>query len=151
MVELHGQLPNSCANFRRQTQERRYSGIASRSRALSVSWKPSVKPSYLSSRYFRVLVRLRSPFWYRLIGFFGVVVTMVCFLEATTLATRALGVVCLTLIKFLDLVRIVRPTRRLCESVFLTSPCLASRDCLFAGFGSLGRAMMCLAALRWMK
>jgi hypothetical protein len=97
----------------------------------------------LSSKYFRVLVRLRSPFWYRLIGFFGVVVTMVCFLEATTLANRALGVVCSTLIEFLDLVRIMRPTRRLCESVFLTTPCLASRDCFFAGFGSLGRAMMC--------
>jgi hypothetical protein len=105
----------------------------------------------LSSRYLRVLVRLRSPLWYRLIGFFGVVVTKFCFLEATALATRAMGVVCLMLIEFLDLVRIVGPTRRLCESVFLTTLCLAFRDCFFAGFGSLGRAMMCSAALRWAK
>jgi hypothetical protein len=40
------------------------------------------------------------------------------------------------------LTRIMRPTRRSCESVFLTPPYLASKDCFFAGFGSLGRAIV---------
>jgi hypothetical protein len=36
-----------------------------------------------------------------MVCFFGVVVTTFCFLEDTALATRAMDVVCLTLIAFL--------------------------------------------------
>jgi hypothetical protein len=106
----------------------------------------------LSSKYLRVLVRLRSPFWYRLIGFFGVVVTTVCFLESKILATRAMGLVCSTLTVFLYLMRIMGPTRWCRGRVCLNTPFPANLDILlYFGFGSLGRAMMCLAALRWAK